>query len=290
MRFSTVVVLLAIMLLPVAAYSQNGDISISGVTGGFIAPDTVITGQDITFSIRLQNNLADKVKGITNGFRVYSPNGATWGTVSGDTTGIGKTDFDGGFFINYFHISGSDADTIGFGGFIFFGPGLPAGADVEAYTITIGPIPHTDDGKTICIDSSYYPPSGVWKWQGTVADFPVWHGPYCYNILKDPTDVRLSGSDNLPDEFTLGQNYPNPFNPTTTIKFDLPARAQVSLSVYNVLGQKVTTLVNETLPAGRYETEWDGSSDGGVEVASGIYFYRLHTEQFTQTKKMILLK
>ena len=70
----------------------------------------------------------------------------------------------------------------------------------------------------------------------------------------------------------------------------IDVKSQVELTVYNVLGQQVTTLVNEKLSPGSYEADWDGRSDGGSEVASGIYFYRLHTEAYTQTKKMILLK
>ena len=94
----------------------------------------------------------------------------------------------------------------------------------------------------------------------------------------------------LPSDFVLSQNYPNPFNPTTQIAFDLPTKSLVTLTVYNVLGQRVITLVNEKLAAGKYVADWNGRSSGGNEVASGIYFYRLHSEQFTQTKKMVLLK
>ena len=98
------------------------------------------------------------------------------------------------------------------------------------------------------------------------------------------TDVSPSSAV-LPDHFELAQNYPNPFNPTTIVGFSLPTASQVTLDVYNVLGQKVATLIDERLDAGLHEAEWDA---GGK--SSGVYFYRLTTEQFTDTKKMLLLK
>ncbi|MCP4685087.1 MAG: T9SS type A sorting domain-containing protein [bacterium] len=119
------------------------------------------------------------------------------------------------------------------------------------------------------------------------------HVPYWENgaILLDVSDVTPNGQDNLPTEFALEQNYPNPFNPTTTIKFDVPVKSHVTLDVFNVLGQKVTTLVNEELPPQSYTKNWDGQSDGGNQVASGIYFYRLSAgDNVVLTKKMMLLK
>ena len=101
------------------------------------------------------------------------------------------------------------------------------------------------------------------------------------------SDVKESGG-NLPTAYALNQNYPNPFNPTTTIKFALPEATNVSLDIYNVLGQKVRTLVSEPLAANNYEIEWDGQNDAGSNVASGIYFYKLQTDTFVNTKKMIL--
>ncbi len=88
----------------------------------------------------------------------------------------------------------------------------------------------------------------------------------------------------------MKQNYPNPFNPTTEILFDVPTRSHVQINVYNVLGQKVTTLVNEDREAGTYVVSWDGTSNGGGKVSSGIYFYKMEAGDFVQTKKMALLK
>ncbi|MDH3892274.1 MAG: T9SS type A sorting domain-containing protein [candidate division Zixibacteria bacterium] len=94
----------------------------------------------------------------------------------------------------------------------------------------------------------------------------------------------------LPDEYDLGDNYPNPFNPSTTIAFSLPKSSEVRLDVFNMLGQRVATIVNARLEAGKHEVTWGGKSDRGGTAASGVYFYRLTTTQFSDTKKMILLK
>jgi subtilisin family serine protease len=90
---------------------------------------------------------------------------------------------------------------------------------------------------------------------------------------------------NKPVEFKLDQNYPNPFNPITTITYQIPLAAFVTLKVFDILGKEVTALVNEEKPAGKYKVEFDGSN-----LSSGIYFYKLHANNFVDTKKLILLK
>jgi len=93
-----------------------------------------------------------------------------------------------------------------------------------------------------------------------------------------------------PKSYKLAQNFPNPFNPSTSIKFDMKAKGLVTLKVYNVAGQLVRTLVNGTKDAGSYTITWDGKNDRGGAVASGIYFYKMETKDFSQTKKMVMLR
>ena len=93
-----------------------------------------------------------------------------------------------------------------------------------------------------------------------------------------------------PIAWSLSQNYPNPFNPSTTIRFSLLSSSYVTLEVFNILGQKVRTLVNEDLTAGYKQINWDGTNQNGQPVSSGIYFYRLKTDSFSETKKMVLMK
>lgn len=498
--------LILLLLLTLCSSSIASDFAISlDTVVGLYEPNSLNTNQQITFYLRVTNSGTYPMKGITNGFRIYSPNGATWDTTIGDNDlgTLGSSDFDLIWVVNEFSLTGSGSDTLGFGGATLSGSGLAAGFDDTAYTITIGPIPALDHGKTICIDSCFYPPSGIWQWSGGEVGgvligerVPEWTGPHCYtivdagggqcllpnplvikleteegnpsagqslgidvfdtgnplnfslangpswldlsadsgttpatitasasvaglpvgevretvtltaagasnspmdvqvilkinpvlsatpywgflvvaeggqhapeqtlivtatdgssqldfdvttseawlsvspssgttpetlvvtsdgrdmpvsvsrvpaNIILSPTSGGLASTEvlyeviiqdivtavreiknqSLPQDYSLSQNYPNPFNPSTQIAFELPTRSKVRLAVYNVLGRRVATLVNESLAAGRWETEWDGRSASGVQVASGIYFYRLQTESFTQTKKMILLK
>ena len=94
----------------------------------------------------------------------------------------------------------------------------------------------------------------------------------------------------LPTVFQLGQNYPNPFNPATTIHYQLPIAGSARVDIFDLLGQRVRTLVNEAKPAGFYSIGWNGYDDAGQAVASGVYFYRLEIEGFTDIKKLMLVK
>jgi len=95
----------------------------------------------------------------------------------------------------------------------------------------------------------------------------------------------------LPSEFTLHQNYPNPFNPKTTIRYQVSNSGHhVVLAVYDVLGRKLRTLVNEEQSAGEYLIQWDGKDDNGNNVASGIYLYKISTGGFSQTRRMVLVR
>ncbi len=103
------------------------------------------------------------------------------------------------------------------------------------------------------------------------------------------TAVKDNNSQNFPGIFTLYQNYPNPFNPTTKIKYSIPVGTQhavsVQLKVYDILGREVATLVNKQQQPGNYEVEFNASN-----LSSGVYFYRIITNDFTATKKFVLLK
>ena len=109
------------------------------------------------------------------------------------------------------------------------------------------------------------------------------------------TSVESSDDKSIPTEFILSQNYPNPFNPSTSIEFSVPVNSNVTLTIYNLLGQVVTTLVNEEVSAGHYSTVWNGSDDNGFQVSSGVYLYEMKTNgnngaAYSQIKKMVLLK
>jgi hypothetical protein len=109
----------------------------------------------------------------------------------------------------------------------------------------------------------------------------------------EPTTIQVDAagaSSSVPTQYTLNQNYPNPFNPSTEISFALPQPTDVNLSIYNVLGQHVRNLANGYMEAGKHSVTWDGRDENGNVAASGIYFYRIQADNFTDIRKMTLLK
>lgn len=116
-------------------------------------------------------------------------------------------------------------------------------------------------------------------------------GVYTLFAAQLPTDVPEDDSHgSLPYRFELSQNFPNPFNPVTTIEYSLPERSRVSIEVFNVVGQKVRTLVDRMESAGTYTISWDSRNGSGIPVATGVYLYRFQAGEHVETKKMILLK
>jgi len=104
-------------------------------------------------------------------------------------------------------------------------------------------------------------------------------------VMDETTEVEEPNTIKIPENFSLSQNYPNPFNPSTLINFALPQTMDVSIVVYNSLGQKVKELVNGTMAAGNHTVEMDGS-----DLTSGMYFYRISALGYSKTMKMILLR
>ena len=102
--------------------------------------------------------------------------------------------------------------------------------------------------------------------------------------------VGIADNDVLPKSFDISANYPNPFNPTTTINYQVPKTAHVKIVIFNLLGQKVATLVDDELVAGFHSTQFNGLTDRGRPLSSGIYFYRMTTGGFSKTQKMMFLK
>jgi hypothetical protein len=109
-------------------------------------------------------------------------------------------------------------------------------------------------------------------------------------FLQNVPDVPVGAGTPSSDVYSLSQNYPNPFNPTTTIDYSLRDRSQVQLKIYNVAGQLIRTLINDVKTVGAHSEVWNGRNDAGQTVSSGVYFYKLTAKNFTQTKKMVLLK
>jgi hypothetical protein len=117
------------------------------------------------------------------------------------------------------------------------------------------------------------------------SDFQL-SGGFLFDGMFGSPVVTVENQEEVPLTYGLSQNYPNPFNPSTNIRFEVPVKSQVTLKVYNVLGQEVRTLINdEERTAGRYEVRFDAAG-----LSSGVYFYRLHAGDFMATKKLLLVR
>lgn len=208
-----------LILFPGIIFSQS--ITLDSVSELYGA-DTIEVNQEITFYLRITGD-ENNYSGIANGFRIYSPDGAEWGSLTPDTISFGWPDmFDLIYAMNIFSITGSGADTVSYSGVKLSGSGLPAFFDEVAYTMTIGPIDPSYHKKTIVLDSSYFPPTGVWKWAGPNA-LPAWGGPYSFTIFDpnappDPSNLVLS-TDSL--EFTAIQDGSPPPTQTFDVLSDL---------------------------------------------------------------------
>jgi hypothetical protein len=146
-----------------------------------------------------------------------------------------------------------------------FGPVDPERQEKEAYQ-------YVDRDATV----------GVWYYRLVQHDQA---GTIHFSDAAEVNVISNLAALGIPGQFVLEQNYPNPFNPSTVIRFGLPRSSEVSIVIYNTLGQKVAELLNEQREAGYQEARFDGSG-----LASGVYYYRLHAGDFLETKKMIILK
>jgi len=172
-----------------------------------------------------------------------------------------------------------------------------------------GTIDANGDNYTTIAKISYQPPWGggnqIVYTTPNINGYSAWDASTSHYISEDegqvganpvgadPIDPPPSKPDEngmMPDRFALHPNRPNPFNPTTIIDYDVPAATHVTIEVINILGQRVATLVDETKAPGSYEAVWNGRDQNGVRVSSGIYLYHMRAGDFTQTRKMMLMK
>jgi len=113
---------------------------------------------------------------------------------------------------------------------------------------------------------------------------------FVYSLgVSAPSSINATSND-TPSSHLLEQNYPNPFNPSTVIKYNLNNHENVRLIIYNSAGQSIRELINSAQDAGEHMVSWDGKNNAGMLLSSGVYYYQLCTDKYTQSKKMILLK
>ena len=155
----------------------------------------------------------------------------------------------------------------------FYSRDVPIGA-LQSHILTPNWTTLNADSCTVYIDNDY---------DMVADDFMVLMGDVLVGVEDDQNET-------LPYQFAVSQNYPNPFNPITTIEYSLPERSLVRIDIYNVLGQKIRTLVDREESAGSYTITWDGTTSGGEPAATGVYLYRFQAGDHIETKKMLLLK
>ena len=137
------------------------------------------------------------------------------------------------------------------------------------------------------------PGNNQYNFNGILDDIRIYNYALSYGTIQALYDLTSDVKDKSgasPADYSLEQNYPNPFNSQTVILYQIKSAGKVKLEIYDVLGTKVRTMVNEFRNKGSYSQIWDGKDDNGRSVSSGVYFYRLNTHNFIQSKKMILLK
>ncbi len=250
MRFKTLALFFTILMFASVSTWGQSSITLDAVTGLYNT-DTLKVNDSISFLFRLQQNEEELITGFSNGFRIYSPQGATWNTTTGAHSGaitVGVGQMMSSIFVNSFSITGADADTIGFGGFVIFEPGLENGFNDTVWSINIGPLSAEDNGKQICVDSAFYRPSNTWLWSSdNFSIVPAWDGPHCFTIFdplaptpnKDPV-LGLIGAKTIDENVLL--NFPVA---ATDDDGEVP----------------VLTMVNSNLPAGANFTD-NGNGTG----------------------------
>ena len=270
---------------PNPTYGQEINTGLCGCIG--FVNGVMINGNEVTFSLRILDN--EPVRGIELDI-YHDSQSLVYSNVSKGEKLENVTDEDGNprtmtLLGNYLddHLkvlaySTSRARTAG------------DGVEGDLIHITYNLI----DGADLPAEVTFY--LGLANLPGTSMDPELLNVVCGYPDQNNPTVVEtnalaLNDGEMIPTEFALHQNYPNPFNPSTQISFDVPNGSEsVRLNIYNILGKKVNTLINEIINPGRHTLEWNAKDVEGNPVASGIYFYELSSSTFSARKKMLLIR
>ncbi len=196
-----------------SAVSQSAEVYLQSVEGQWPSgQNKLCIDNPIRFYIGFNNTNDQFVRGFANGFRLYSPDGANWGGTTIDVLDGAQLPlyFDGGVFTSLINVDGVGADTVSVGGFSINSAGLYPGYFGAVIRISTGINEAGVVGKTICIDSSYYPPNGTWTWSSTLTWQPTWDGPHCFLFEPPPCEVSDPDGDAIQD---CCDNCPTVYNP-----------------------------------------------------------------------------
>ncbi|MGB8657546.1 MAG: T9SS type A sorting domain-containing protein [Candidatus Zixiibacteriota bacterium] len=248
-------------------------VTMSGLPGN---PKTDSTGY---YTATVDSGWSGTVKPAKTGYS-FSPDSTSYTDIDSNQ----ETNYTGTFLT--FTISGYvlNSDSVGVDSVLMSGlPGNPRTDTNGYYTATVdygwsGTVTPTDSSCTFEPESRSYDSVTSNQTDQNYAEG-------CLSQGVDPDKKNM-----VPGDYSLTQNYPNPFNPATEIDFGLPQATWVSLKIYNIVGQEVTTLISQNMSAGSYRVRWNGTDKTGRSVSSGVYFYRIRAGDHIQTKRMLLLK
>ena len=273
---------------------------------GMLSPVTVFLINDGDYLYVAVNDSNNTDGGDRNIFNIYfdTDGNGTWPNASGKAEGNFHFCYEGYEFTSMFRrIIGFYPDKLQFGSFQENDGGVEATASVNTghlqFEIRIDLSREPLEGGPgslhrfwfFTTNDSYHEET-LFPWQGAWPRESIWlhPGTYAQYRLASGDITAVDRDSGLPERFALYQNYPNPFNPTTTIRYALPRDCRVSLIIYNMLGQQVRSLVQSDQAAGWHDIIWDGTTDYGQQVGSGVYLCRIEAGSFTEAVKMVILR
>jgi photosystem II stability/assembly factor-like uncharacterized protein len=241
-------------------------------------PGDPITDTNGYYTASVDSAWSGIVKPTKAGY-TFEPESTSYSSVTDDQ----ETDYLGTYLT--YTISGyvHNTDSVGVEGVGL--SGLPGDPETDTGGYYSATVPYGWSGRVTPTDTCVFDPE--YRDYDSVTSDQTYQS-YVEDCFSQGVD---DGKENLlPKEYQLAQNHPNPFNPQTEISFGIPKSGFVTLKVYNILGQEVTTLINRSMSAGIYRVIWNGTDRSGRAVSSGVYFYRMQSGDFVQTKRMLLLK
>jgi len=298
------IMLLSLLLLSWGMVQAAGNAQLDlRVVGDTIDPDAA----DQSIDFWAANDI------VCGGFQfpiaLSSVNGVTWTwvtqtvgwgpgkyitTVDGSRCDSAATKFDltGGILV----VESGLPDAIGMGAGVLTGPGMAAGSLQHILSAHIDTdVQDTGIVHELCVDINAI----IGPFSYSFIDYdgnemtstflnPGGTGIWCFPVMRPLAagDVR----PNTPAIYSLSQNFPNPFNPSTVINYSMERKGKLNISIFNILGQHVKTLVDAEVEAGAGQVIWDGTDQGGSGVASGVYFYKMTTDKYVETRKMALMR
>ena len=218
-----------------------------------------------------------------------APTTFNWVSTASDTINISKSNLMDTYELKWSESEDVDGDTINY--LLYARTGVNPAEEVYDTTSTSLPIPYQEFLQKTFEQIPMLSRATV-KFSVSATD-----GKDTVKVTGDDRVVFVNRyeylsteNEGIPTEFALHENYPNPFNPSTTLRFDLPEVNDITLTIYNMLGQEVRTFNMNDTPAGYHSIKWDATNDFGDSVGAGVYLYQLRANQYVETRKMVLLK